>query len=198
VSNELDREQHAHDQSTSIEAWEREQRLLQSGDAGISKSTKLIWFIIGLATGAVLVTAGIGIIAYNFFLPNEVYDIDNNRDGKADQWYRYKFGVTKSMKADRNFDGKVDEIYIYKKGRVKMIEWDRDYKGTIDATGHLEHGLLKTVEFRPNGSKVVIKKQIYKHGILKEDFIDKDRDGKFDEHRIFDIMEEPINTIPIR
>jgi hypothetical protein len=34
--------------------------------------------------------------------------------------------------------------------------------------------------------------------MLQENYIDKDKDGKFDERRTFDMLGELLNTIPLK
>jgi hypothetical protein len=198
VPNEVDQGQYSYNPSTAIGDWEREQRLLQSGGPDLQKSNKLGWLIIGLATGAIVTAVGFGIIIYSLFPPYEVIIRDNNGDGKTDQWHRYERGIIQSVEKDRNFDGITDEVVTYNNGIPESVTWDLDFNGITDLSGQFRYGLLRIIEFRPNGSKIILKKQIYKHGFLHEDFVDKDKDGKFDELRIFDMLLDPVKTIPLR
>ena len=59
-------------------------------------------------------------------------EIDNNRDGKPDEFRTYEDGLLKKGEMDTNFDGKIDKWVTYERGAVISEEIDEDHDGTVD------------------------------------------------------------------
>ena len=200
---------------------------LRKRKMGLSESpSKLSCFFVGLTIG-VIVTGIVSwyLVGYSGTKQAQydgVYKEDLNGDGKPDEWWTYRKGVLATVKVDKNFDGKPDEWCTYHKDSLATVEvdqnfdgktdvWetyenekisfaqaDTDFNGVSDVTYFFVCGVLSSAEFRPNGGKTIVKKQVFKHSVLQEEWIDKDRDGKFDQKIIFDFLENPIMTIPFR
>jgi hypothetical protein len=162
-------------------------------------ATKRNYLIGGVAIGVVL--AG----SISFFNMSEqtsqdgVYKYDNNRDGKVDEWRTYnKKSSTVKIASDRNCDGKADAWWEYKNNLLLLGKADNDFNGKPDVTYYFENGVLSIAVFQPNEAKIINKKQIFRDGVLREEWIDKDLDGKFDERIIFDLLENPVKTVPFQ
>lgn len=172
---------------------------LRKRKMGLSESpSKLSYFLIGLFLGVVVT----GIVSWHSGTKQTqndgVYKLDLNGDGKTDEWLTYRKGLLATVELDHNFDGKTDVWDTYGNGIISFSQVDTDFNGVSDVTYFYVNGILYSAEFRPNAAKTVAKKQIFKHGVLKEELIDKDMDGKFDQRIIFDYLENPIMTIPFR
>ena len=177
---------------------ENEHASMNGPAAKDSRLTGLLCFVAGVLVGA--------LIAGSFQIYDAVLAIhstgtvkrDNNRDGKTDEWLTYKYGALEAALLDQNFDGRIDGIWKLEGGVTVSGQQDVDFNGVFDTTEHYRNGVIESAEFCPNNSKVVVKKQTYKHGVLTEAFVDEDRDGKFDVRIIYDLQEEPVKRIPIR
>ncbi len=166
---------------------------------GISEPfSKLHYLVIGLAIGAVLT----GTVSWYYGEKQNQYDgvykRDLNGDGKIDEWETYSKGSLITAESDQNFDGRADVWWRYENGTIISTKMDTDFNGVSDVTYFYVDNVLYSAEFRPNGAKTVTKKLIFEHGVLKEQWVDKDMDGKFDQKIIFDHLENPIRTIPLR
>ncbi len=159
-------------------------------------ATKRNYFIIGLAIGAILA----GSIAYynvRKLTPIDgVFEDDDNRDGKADAWYTYKNGEIVKATFDRNFDGAEDDWWEYKDGLETVGKADNDFNGKPDVTYYCENGVLSIAEYHLNEATTITKKQIFRDGVFKEEWVDKDLDGQFDERIMFDLEQNPVKKIP--
>lgn len=159
-------------------------------------AAKRNYFTIGLAIGLILAS---GISFYNVrgSIPKDgFYEYDRNRDGKVDTWYTYKNGSVVKIAYDRNFDGAPDIWGEYKDGLTLLEKEDNDFNGKPDVTYYFEKGVVSIAEFRLNEATIITKKQIFRDGVLREEWVDKDVDGKFDERIIFDLEQNPVNKIP--
>ncbi len=159
-------------------------------------AAKRNYFIIGLAIGLIL--AG-SIAFYNMRkqMPQDaVYEYDQNKDGKADAWYTYKNGEIVKTTFDRNFDGAPDIWGEYKDELTLLEKADNDFNGKPDVTYYFENGVLSIAEFRLNEATIITKKQIFRDGVFREEWVDKDLDGQFDEMIIFDLEQNPVKKIP--
>jgi hypothetical protein len=160
--------------------------------------SKWAYFVFGLALGVVLTG---GVAWYSGAKQRQydgVYRRDLNKDGKTDEWITYQDGQIVRAEADRNFDGKIDVWWTYEDGIVVSGESDIDFNGVVDATFYYVDGVLYSIDFHPNGSEIVTKRQLFEHGVLKEEWVDKNGDGTFDERVIFDLLENPVKVLPFR
>lgn len=147
------------------------------------------------------------------------YEMDDNHDGKPDHFYTYRGGKIVKGEGDRNFDGKIDEWIFYdREGRNEHVEYDENFDGRPDLWSFYENGELKRSEqdtdfngqpdwfttyenglkvrsdCRPNGSKIVVRRLIYVHSIVREEWVDEDQDGKFD----YKILHDPFGATSAR
>lgn len=114
---------------------------------------------------------------------------DNNGDERSDVWYYYEEGVVTRWEEDCNFDGQVDIWGTYDdRGVASQSKADVDFDGKADVTYSFQFGLLKESHTVIPHSGLVWKKEFYTNGILREELLDRDRDGKFDERISFDVF----------
>jgi hypothetical protein len=116
---------------------------------------------------------------------------DNNGDERPDVWYYYDDGKTTRWEEDLNFDGQFDLWGVYDaRGVPNQSTVDLDFDGKPDVTHFYQFGLLKESHYIVpvlSGSGLVWKKNLYTNGLLREELLDRDRDGKFDEKLFFDL-----------
>jgi len=120
---------------------------------------------------------------------------DRNFDGAFDAWYFWDSnGMRASSKSDENFDGVPDTMWNYTNGVLASARCDTDFNGTPDLTSTYEHELLKQGDWQPNGAKMITLRQIFHHGVLKEELRDTNADGQFDLTIRYDPFNNPIGT----
>jgi len=113
---------------------------------------------------------------------------DNNGDERPDIWYAYEDDVMTRWEADVNFDGKVDFWGTCDDlGRTVQSKFDTDFDGQPETFGYYQFGRIREQHSVMPRSDLIWKKSFFTNGILREDLIDRDRDGKFDERVLFDI-----------
>jgi hypothetical protein len=118
--------------------------------------------------------------------------IDQNGDEQPDSWNYYQGDLMTKWEEDVNFDGKIDIWGTYDaRGMASQSKADVDFDGKPDVTHFYQFGLLKECHYilpiLPDSS-LVWKKAFYTNGILREELLDRDRDGKFDEKLFFDVF----------
>ena len=113
---------------------------------------------------------------------------DNNGDGRPDIWYHYENNVLTRWEEDVNFDGNIDVwVTCDNLGRSTQAKFDLDLDGTPETFGSYQFGRLREQQTVVPSSGQVWKKSFFTNGILREDLIDRDRDGRFDERLFFDV-----------
>ncbi len=117
---------------------------------------------------------------------------DRNYDGKLDAWFKYEGGRIRSGILDDNFDGEPDVWVTYKNEFNYTMKVDTDFDGKPDATIFYVNGLKQRVDWHPNDSPIVERRQIFEHEVLKEELVDTDGDGIFDQKITYDRFERPI------
>jgi hypothetical protein len=113
-------------------------------------------------------------------------EADRNYDGIIDAWYYYNNGKLLSSESDDNFDGKVDAWAKYENENNFELEIDTDFNGTPDATIYFANRLKARIDWHPNGSKIIVKREIFENGTKKYDLIDTHKRGIFDMKVSFD------------
>ena len=77
--------------------------------------------------------------------------MDDNSDGKPDQWYTIEQGVLLEYQADRNFDGLVDYKAEFIGSDQRLYEeFDFNYDGDMDDFYYFEEGTLARQEIDTN------------------------------------------------
>ena len=124
--------------------------------------------------------------------------IDRNADGKIDEWETYdREGKIERMELDENFDGRPDVWFSYKKGMVESERCDVDFNGRPDWFVTFENGIVVRMDCRPNESSVVVRREIYEHGVLREEWVDENQDGIFDYKILVDPFGAKSERIPL-
>jgi hypothetical protein len=125
-------------------------------------------------------------------------EVDRNLDGKVDEWESFdREGRLEHVERDQNFDGRPDVWYFYENGSLVRSEQDTDFNGKPDWFSYYENGMLVRSDCRPNGSEVVVRRLIYKDGMLREEWVDEDQDGKFDYKILCDPFGNRSERIPL-
>lgn len=116
---------------------------------------------------------------------------DRNFDGKIDEWETYDAnGMIERVEEDNNFDGKPDGWIIYKNGAPTVEKRDSDFNGRVDWILTFQNGILTRMESAPNESAPVYRRYFFTNGVLREEWVDENRDGTFD----YKILHDPFGT----
>jgi len=122
---------------------------------------------------------------------------DSNGNERPDVWYYYQDDMMIRWEADCNFDGNVDVWGTYDgRGVTRESKVDLDFDGKPDVTHFFQFGLVKESHYiLPilSASGLVWKKDFYTNGLLREELLDRNRDGKFDEKLLFDVYGVEVN-----
>jgi hypothetical protein len=123
---------------------------------------------------------------------------DRNNDGKPDQWEEYNSnGIIVSSSEDNNFDGVPDNWITTITANQPPGKADRDFNGAPDVYATYRNSLIERTEVRPNGAKVPVRVQKYVNGILREEQVDADQDGRPDYRIEYDPFGTPSEHLPI-
>jgi hypothetical protein len=77
--------------------------------------------------------------------------LDNNGDGRPDQWYEVEGEQVRAVSMDRNYDGKVDYTAEYDSEQRKVREeLDFNFDGRMDDFYYFENGVLVREEIDTN------------------------------------------------
>lgn len=126
------------------------------------------------------------------------WSADRNQDGESDEWLRYDpKGTPLRGSGDNNFDGKIDVWYDYEGGNSKVGRFDTDFNGVPDVTYEYENELPIRSVYKPNGSQIATRTQTFVHGILTEEHVDSDGDGKMDYRIKYGAFANPSERLPI-
>jgi hypothetical protein len=125
--------------------------------------------------------------------------LDRNGDTRLDDWAYYRKNQILRQELDDNFDGRVDTWVRYSpKGMANGGEFDTDHNGVRDAFSTYTNGVLMQIDWRPNGTNVVLLRQLFRHGIVHEELRDHNGDGLFDLSIKYDAFLTPISTNSLR
>ena len=125
-------------------------------------------------------------------------EVDRNGDGKIDEWETYdREGRIERVEQDNNFDGRPDAWSLYKNGMIESSRHDTDFDGRPDWFGTYKNGICVRMDCRPNESGIVVRREIYEHGALREEWVDENQDGVFDYKILIDPFGVRSERIPI-
>ena len=120
---------------------------------------------------------------------------DLNGDGRIDCRTYYVKGVPTREEADDNFDGRTDVWYTCDaRGLYSSVRFDTDFNGVADVVSTFKNGIVTQTDWQPNGTNVITLRQLFEHGVLKEELRDEDWDGKFDVSIKYDPFANPVQT----
>jgi hypothetical protein len=124
---------------------------------------------------------------------------DRNFDGRIDQWTVFDDkGQWKRNEVDQNFDGRPDGWMIFRNGLEETLTEDTDFNGKVDWTTTYAYGVPVRSEARPNESKAVLRTLLYRSGVLDEERVDEDQDGKFDYRILYDPFGSASERMPLK
>ncbi len=185
--------------------------------APLSKPARL-YLGTGLLLGMLLGAAAFWAWDRSRYSGESTHGVDNNDDGRSDEFWIYRGGLITARSVDRNFDGKIDYWDYFADGRCLRSESDDNFDGTVDSwcsysngspsisktdndfnglpdvTCIYSNGILRKNEWRTNRSALVTKEDWYEHGVWREELRDEDGDGQFDVRVTFDAFANPIRT----
>ena len=125
--------------------------------------------------------------------------LDRNSDGRIDYWSYYRDDKPYQDKFDDDFDGKADGSFSYSARRlVSSAQFDTDFNGVPDVTTTFRNGITLQSDWQPNGTNVVLLRQLFRNGVLDEELRDLNGDGLFDVGVKFDAFNTPIQTNNLR
>lgn len=177
-----------------------------------------LYFGPGLLVGMILGAAAFWAWDRHRFSDDHTYSVDNNDDGRSDEFWVYRDGQRTAGSRDRNFDGKIDywEFFTdgqfvrsesdenfdgtvdswssYTNGSISIVKMDTDFNGLPDVSFLYSNGILRKAAWRTNQNSQVTKEDWYEHGVCREELRDEDGDGQFDVRVTFDAFANPIRT----
>jgi hypothetical protein len=80
----------------------------------------------------------------------------------------------------------IDAWMEWKRGSLFFAKLDTDFNGTPDVFQVFKNGVVILATWRPNGSKKVVRMELYRHGVKIQEFIDQDGNGLPDTRRVSD------------
>ena len=120
---------------------------------------------------------------------------DRNHDGEWDYRSYYDgYGNRIRSEYDNSFDGKPDVFYTYSNKELVSMERDTDFNGTSDEFCTYKNDILLQVDMKPNGAKYTTVREIFKNGVLTEEWSGGDSDGNFKAVVGYDPFFNPIST----
>lgn len=122
---------------------------------------------------------------------------DRNLDGHWDHWAYYRNGRAARSDYDNNFDGKPDEWWTYSDEGTDTLQKDTDFNGVPDEFCTYQQRIIQQIDMKPNGSKFTTVREIFKDGVLTEEWRGGDSNGNFKEIVRYDPFFNPIGTKPI-
>jgi hypothetical protein len=124
--------------------------------------------------------------------------MDRNYDGHPDSWFYYSNSVITKSEFDDNFDGRIETNSLYKNGILSEVKIDQDLDSFPDIVEYYKFGVLKEKEWYYQSTNMPYKKEVFSQGIKKEEFIDNDKDGRFDIKITYDSLEHPVSTTRLK
>ena len=152
-----------------------------------SERTKSMGCLSFLIAVAVSFSAGIGAVYVYHYLKYQqsglvgfTYFEDRNSDGENDLEFQYgSTGEYLGGRRDDNFDGRWDSWWRVEEGVQVSSRHDSDFNGKTDCFNVYENGIIVEADWMPNEGPLV-RKEIYKDGVLIKELVDEDQDGIFD------------------
>ncbi len=97
------------------------------------------------------------------------HEIDNNRDGRADEIWSYSVsGRPLKMESDRNFDGHVDYVVTYNtEGTAVSGEADDDFNRSFETRMRFARGVLESSEVDADGDGYPELRYYNPYGVLQ-------------------------------
>ncbi|MDB6136732.1 MAG: hypothetical protein JWM59_4975 [Verrucomicrobiales bacterium] len=135
---------------------------------------------------------------------NYLIEEDTNFDGATDVWREYSPtvkgvpGKLLSVMEDRDYDGKVDLRWVWQRGLLMYRDRDLDHDGVMDERTTFDGADQPFyVDLRVKGKGPVIRRQVYREGVLWKILEDMDSDTHFDHIREYDPDGSPVRDEPL-
>lgn len=121
--------------------------------------------------------------------------VDRNQMGGFDRWAFFDaHGNEERAELDNNFDGKPDEWWYYSNGDLLTLEKDCDFNGVPDEFCTYKYGIIQQADIRPNSSPFTTIHEVFVNGVLSEVWRGGDANGLFTEIVKYNAFDEPIGT----
>jgi hypothetical protein len=123
---------------------------------------------------------------------NYIIEEDTNFDGQTDVWREYSPstqgpGKLLSVIEDRDYDGVADLRWVWQRGLLTYRDRDLDHDGVMDERTTFDgQDQPFYVDVREKGKGPVIRRRVYREGVLWKILEDTDRDTHFDRIQEFD------------
>lgn len=124
---------------------------------------------------------------------NYIIGEDTDFDGQPDVWREYSPAVNGpgkllSVLEDRDFDGKADLRWVWQRGLLVYRDRDLDHDGIMDERTTFDgHDQPFYVDLREQGKGPVIRRRVYREGVLWKILEDTDGDTHFDRIHEYDV-----------
>ncbi len=137
----------------------------------------LFWVVRQAMRGKLTPAAASGDIPENILVREDL-----NWDGDIDTIREYTPGGAQlSMLEDRDFDGKMDLRWIWQRGQLIYRDRDLDRDGTMDERTTFDgYNEPFYVDLRRSGKGPVVRRRVYREGVLWKILEDRDADTHFD------------------
>jgi hypothetical protein len=123
---------------------------------------------------------------------------DVNGDGRIDRWREYKADSITIDAIDDNADGKPDYWVHYKVNNYIIDEGDCDYDGRKDCWGKYSNNSIVERTWSFSNDTIIDKRVLYKNNRKAMEYIDVNRDGKFEYKVILDNFERIVKKESIK
>ncbi|MES2706917.1 MAG: hypothetical protein V4726_09980 [Verrucomicrobiota bacterium] len=134
---------------------------------------------------------------------NYIIDEDTNFDGNPDVWREYSPAVQGpgrllSVLEDRDFDGLVDLRWVWQRGLLMYRDRDLDHDGVMDERTVFDgQDQPFYVDVREKGKGPVIRRRVYREGVLWKILEDTDHDTHFERIQEFDMEGNLLRDDPL-
>ena len=154
-------------------------------------------FLVGLLTGIAFASAAFFGHRHWVQTRSGIAELDQDKDGHVETWYHYDRGRITLVEQDRNGDGKVDTRFTYEDEKIRRISADVDHNGEPDVTTLVSNGLEVASDWRPNGSQIVLRRDLFIEGRIGQALVDTNQDGTFDLRLTYDLVGNVTQTIDL-
>jgi hypothetical protein len=163
------------------------------------ENVRKLWMILAIL-GLVVLLLSYG-IRHRDAKPADVAVVeqDRNGDGRPDARYEYdRAGNPIRGFEDDNFDGRWDTRFHFERGLVRTAGLDLDFDGAFDSVFEYRHGIPVLEIVRPGGTGHPLFRREMSNNRLVVEWIDRDRDGAWDERVRYDSMGRELERVPFR
>lgn len=126
------------------------------------------------------------------------YSLDRNFDGKPDYTEFYREGWATTAEADDNFDGKPDTWWSYTSNVIAFTRFDADFDGKLDGETRWKFGRPVETRFAASNRVGYWRSDFWTNFVLRETWLDRDRDGTLDERHVFDAFGTFLRVEPMK